>query len=118
MEKELETFGKVFIEEVRDRSIRIFDKKINGLMKDECSRLLYERIRLLSDDEKKIIYDLIPNVVDLCLHNMLCLFEEHDEFKIFVDEENINMASDGLAGELYTSDGWIAKYSEQRHTIK
>ncbi len=46
---------------------------------------------------------------------MLCLFEEHDEFQIIVGGENIADISDGLSGELYTSDGWIEKFSEQRY---
>lgn len=118
MDNILEEFGKVLIEEVRDRSILVFDKKTQGLMNDEYSQQLYERIKDKSDEEKQLIYDIIPNIVDLCLHNMMCLFEDHNEFQIIVDDENLNDISDGLAGELYTSDGWISRFSEQRHTEK
>ena len=69
----------------------------------------------MNDEQKSLISDIIPQIVDLSIHNMLCLFEEHDEFQIIVDGENIADISDGLSGELYTSDGWIEKFSEQRY---
>lgn len=116
MEDCLEKFGKEFIKDVRDRSIRIFDKTIQGAMKDDSSQKLYEKINLLSDNEKKMIYEIIPQIVDLSMHNMLSFFEEHKEFQIIVDKQNLNEMSDGLAGELYTSDGWISKFSEQRYS--
>ena len=45
---------------------------------------------------------------------MLCMFEDHEELKLLLNEENLVEESDGLAGELYTEDGWIKRYSKQR----
>ena len=59
----------------------------------------------LSKEQQLLINEIIPQIVDLSLHNMLCIFEEHDEFQIVIDGENIADISDGLSGELYTSDG-------------
>lgn len=115
MDNCLNEFGEVFIKEVRDRTIRLFDKKVQGIMKDKESQLLFERVSKLSEEEQLLINEIIPQIVDLGLHNMLCVFEEHDEFQIVIDGENIADISDGLSGELYTSDGWIEKFSEQRH---
>lgn len=115
MNSEIEKFGEIFIKEVRDRSIRIFDKRIQGVMKDENSQNLFRKVNCLDDNEKQLINELIPQVVDLCMHNMLCMFEEHDDFVISIDEENLNDLSDGLAGELYSADGWISRFSEQRY---
>ncbi len=112
----LDEFGKVFIEEVRDRSIRLFDKSIQGLMNDASSQELSERVKSLNDEDRKLINEIIPDIVDLCIHNMLCLFEEHDDIKIIMNNYNINDMSDGLSGELYTSGGWIAKFSKQRYS--
>lgn len=107
-------FGSILMSDVRDRTIRLFDKKLQGAMKDEESKKLYERTLNLSDEQKKLLEDMIPKVVDLSIHNMLCMFEDHTEFEIVKDGENIVEMSDGLIGELYTSDGWISQYSEQR----
>ena len=111
----LNEFGEVLIKEVRDRTIRLFDKKVQGVMKDRDSQLLFEKVSKLSKEQQLLINEIIPQIVDLSLHNMLCIFEEHDEFQIVIDGENIADISDGLSGELYTSDGWIEKFSEQRY---
>lgn len=116
MDNCLNEFGEAFIKEVRDRTIRLFDKKVQGIMKDKDSQLLFEKVNKLSDEQKLLISEIIPQIVDLSIHNTLCLFEEHDEFQIIIDGENIADISDGLSGELYTSDGWIQKFSEQRYT--
>ena len=115
MDNCLNEFGEVLIKEVRDRTIRLFDKKLQGVMKDKDSQLLFEQVNKLSEEQKLLINKIIPQIVDLSLHNMLCMFEEHNEFQIVIDRENIAEISDGLSGELYTSDGWIEKFSEQRY---
>lgn len=115
MDNCLNEFGEVLIKEVRDRTIRLFDKKVQGAMKDKDSQLLFEKVNKLSKEQQLLINEIIPQIVDLSLHNMLCVFEEHDEFQIVIDGENIADISDGLSGELYTSDGWIEKFSEQRY---
>ena len=110
----LDEFGKTLMSDVRDRTILVFDKRIQGLMKDEASLRLYERISSLDNNQKKLIEDIIPMVVDLSIHNMLCMLEDHSDFSLIKDSKNIAELSDGLSGELYTEDGWISKYSEQR----
>lgn len=115
MNNYLNEFGEVLIEEVRDRTIRLFDKKMQGMMKDEDSQFLFAQVNKLSEEQKLLINKVIPQIVDLSLHNMLCVFEEHDEFQIIIHGENIVDISDGLSGELYTVDGWIEKFSKQRY---
>ena len=115
MDKCLEEFGEIFIKEVRDRTIDLFDRKMQGLMGSKESQLLFERMNKLNEEQKSLIRDIIPQIVDLSMHNMLDLFEEHDEFQVIVGGENIADVSDGLSGELYTSDGWIEKFSGQRY---
>ena len=115
MDKCLEEFGEIFIKEVRDRTIDLFDRKMQGLMRSKESQLLFEKMNKLNEEQKSLIRDIIPQIVDLSMHNMLDLFEEHDEFQVIVGEENIADVSDGLSGELYTSDGWIEKFSGQRY---
>ena len=58
---------------------------------------------------KDEIYEFIDN-------NPILIEEIEDSENIVVlsGEENIAELSDGLAGELYTENGWIELYSEQR----
>lgn len=114
MNNNLDEFGEIFISEVRDRTIRIFDKTINGFMKSASSQALYHEVQKLDDSQRELIKKIISRVTDLCLHNMLCMFEDYDNMNLLMYGDNIKEVSDGLAGELYTEDGWIEKYSKQR----
>ena len=44
------------------------------------------------------------------------MFEEHDEMELKMSGQNLTQISDGLAGELYTEEGWIQKYTKQRYS--
>lgn len=113
----LELFGSIFIDEVRDRTIRVFDKKIEGFMKDAASQALFEEIQTLDESQRQILYRIIEQVTDLSIHNMLNMFEEHEEIKLLLNGVNLTEESDGLAGVLYTVDGWISRYSKQRTNL-
>lgn len=56
-------------------------------------------------------------IVDTTLHHLLWTVEQEDliEFTFKEDDQivNINEISDGLAGELYTEDGWISRFSDK-----
>ncbi|EFS6814276.1 hypothetical protein JR617_000290 [Listeria monocytogenes] len=52
-------------------------------------------------------------IVDNTLFNILTMFEQsEDKLTLLANHENIIEASDGLAGELFTEDGWISKFSQ------
>lgn len=60
------------------------------------------------------MYHSITYKEGVTIDNMLCMLEDNEDFALIKDGENIAELSDGLSGELYTEDGWISKYSEQR----
>ncbi|MBD5135552.1 MAG: epimerase [Lachnospiraceae bacterium] len=111
----LSYFGEMLINEVRDRTIRGFDMRITGKMKDESSKKLFEKVQQMSDEQRLVIEKIIPQIVDLSIHNMLCMIEENANIDMQVENEIISELSDGLAGELYTEDGWIQRFSKQRY---
>lgn len=115
MNKELDFFGQKLIREVRDRSILEFDMRVEGKMMDETSLMLSKEIQNMNAEQRNLINKIIPQIIDLCIHNTICLVEECEEITVLVDDTNISECSDGLAGELYTEDGWIQKYTEQRY---
>lgn len=116
MDDVLSYFGEILIRQVRDRTIREFDKIVTGNMNDESSQKLFKQIQQMSNDHQEIINKIIPEIVDLCIDNLLCMLDDYaDDIKVQIENENISEISDGLAGELYTEDGWIQKYSNQRY---
>lgn len=114
MSNELTYFGKKLIEEVRDRTIRGVDLRLKGAMKDEESIKLAGLIKTMSKQDKTVISQIIPLTVDLCIHNLLCMLEDDKDINISVNGIDVIEESDGLAGELYTEDGWILNYSTER----
>lgn len=109
----IEKFGEIFINEVRDSTINCFENIFSGTMKGITAQIIQEKILQFNDEEKKKILWIISKAIDQCMYNVLFMAEEHDEIEIMYEGENIVEESDGLTGELYTEDGWIEKYSEK-----
>lgn len=114
----LDFFGKVLMEQVRDEAIEDWERILGGKMKDEESQQLFNEVQSLRSEQLQFILKLIPEVVDRTLHHFLWTLEQEEEVNIVItlEEENpINLRenSDGLAGELYTEDGWISRFSNK-----
>jgi len=114
----LDAFGRILISEVRDEGIRKHEKIVLGQMKSAQALELHEKLRSFDDEELSRIRQLVVETIDNALHNFLCMIEGNEEMlEVNCGEheestkENIRELSDGLAGELYTEDGWIARFS-------
>jgi hypothetical protein len=113
--KELDEFGKIFISEVRDRSIEDVDMSISGTYRSKRAIELTQQFSSLDKNSKEFIKRIIPFAIDYCLNNFLEMFEEHEELLLGMEGKDLCKISDGLSGELYTEDGWIQKYTTQRY---
>jgi len=115
----LDRFGEVLIQSVRDRTISNWDKILDGQMKGYSAQQVKKKIEGYSEEQKEILKWLVPKIVDTGLHNLLAMVEEHQNIKLKVtgngENGNIGDLSDGLAGELYTEDGWISRFSKERY---
>jgi hypothetical protein len=122
-ERALDKFGKMLMEKVRDISIGEWDDVVSGEIKaPELIELHKKLASSFSHKQLKMLSSLIPEIVDTTLHYLLAgLEEENDDVKVSVQTDqgtvtDLVEASDGLAGELYTEDGWIARFSKERHS--
>ena len=113
MSSKLESFGEVFIREVRDNTLETFEKMFDGSMRGMTAEKVREKISIFDEQEKSVLLWLLSKTVDYCMHNTLFMLEEHEEIELLYAGENIVEESDGLSGELYTEDGWIEKYSKK-----
>jgi hypothetical protein len=106
---------------VRDEAIDHIERIIDGRMKGRDA----VDIRLLLQKQQQcesLLKVLLPYVVDVTLHTCLSLFEQEDHLRLMAraaDGDLVDVAeiSDGLAGELYSEDGWIAKYSRYPQSL-
>jgi hypothetical protein len=90
---------------------------IDGRMKGASAEKVREFLGRLSEAEKKLFSQLIPGVVDTVLHHLLWTVEQESDLYVGVETdngiENLREISDGLPGELYSDEGWIARFSKE-----
>jgi hypothetical protein len=114
----LDFFGQVLIERVRDEAIDDWERIFQGKMRDNESKNIFETLRSFSPEQIQIIINLFPKIVDTTLHHLLWTLEQEEDVNLLVKDKenkfiNIREISDGLAGELYTEDGWISRFSNK-----
>lgn len=112
----LDVFGEILMKSVRDEAIKQWEKTIQGELKSQESQKLHKLIS--SSGQSQLFIDLVPKIVDTTLHHLLWAFEQNELIDINVSNEDskqisIKEISDGLAGELYTEDGWISRFSDK-----
>ena len=120
MKKEaLDQFGRILMERGRDRTVVNWDKILDGTMKGKSCEAIKQRLAHLSPEQIEVVRWLVPQIVDTSLHYVLWALEQENSISLLIKDEhgemhNLREASDGLPGELYTEDGWIARFSKQR----
>ncbi|WP_335953234.1 hypothetical protein [Acinetobacter higginsii] len=105
----LSQFGNEFIKNARDRTLKIYDKLTKSEMKSKDDLALSKKIKSLNFDDKLVMDDVVYEMVDLALFNILNFLEERTQIEY--EDANLNAITDDLAGELYSDEGWIKKFS-------
>ncbi|MBE1556974.1 epimerase [Sporosarcina limicola] len=114
----LDLFGKVLMERIRDEAIDDWERILQGKMRDNESKKIFDELRSFSPEQVQFIINLFPKIVDTTLHHLLWTLEQEEDVNVLVKVEennflNIREISDGLAGELYTEDGWVSRFSKK-----
>lgn len=112
----VEKFGKLFVENVRDKSLDYLQFMFDGRWKAPELQALQTRIASLTPDLKATVRELVENLLTHVMHDTLFALQEcHDGnsgIEIMVDGQAIAGLSDGLHGEIFGEDGWIVRYSK------
>jgi hypothetical protein len=115
-EKEiLDSFGKLIIKQFRDKTLQRSINIMNGKVKAAELKQLYSSLEFLTEENKKTIEYFLQETLTEALFNLLISLEE-EEIEILFEYKNLkynpNLISDGLAGELFSEDGWIERFSK------
>lgn len=116
MSELLDDFGSELMLEARDEAVAVLDRLVEGRDESDRGRRMSSLLGELSAREVEACRALALEAVDITLHYVLWMFERSDRFDI-VDRRpqeqpvSVRDLSDGLSGELYTEDGWIARFS-------
>lgn len=113
MPNDLDEFGELFMREVRDRVIHRVKALLDGTMKPESDRILHKRLDALGD--RDTLEEFGVDIVNHVVFQTLFFFVEREDYRLIAPSgRNIVELSDGLHGELFTEDGWIARFSEDK----
>ncbi|EFP97769.1 hypothetical protein [Vibrio caribbeanicus] len=118
-DKLLEKFGQILMTEVRDKAIEKYEMIVSGRMKSAAAIEFNKQLSALSDDQLSLIREVVVNSIDDAIHNFLWVIEQHEDHVELICSEgaskaNMNDISDGLSGEIYTENGWIALFSKYK----
>jgi hypothetical protein len=114
----LDMFGRVLMSKVRDEAISDWKMIVDGRMKGEFAAKSRRALVSFSEDQRRAFLSLVPEVVDTVLHHLLWMLEQEDNIRVGVTSFNeivpdLRDVSDGLAGELPSDQGWIARFSRE-----
>lgn len=113
----LEKFGYILMRKVRDEAVTDWKMIIDGRMKGELAEKIRLILRGFSEYERKLLLLIIPAVVDTVLHHFLWTAEQNSDLQVAIrmedDFKRIHDLSEGLPGELYSDEGWIARFSKE-----
>lgn len=115
----LSKFGATLVGDARDISVATAIKSLRGQMSCKDDLHVHSIYNRLSVEEKERLERFVIDVVDTALHDFLSFLEGQSDFILAFKENeetlvDLNEVSDGLAGELVTENGWIAKYSDYK----
>lgn len=118
----LDEFGKALMTNVRDDTFSYLQRLLSGQMADVASAKVYGDLQKLSPKDMELLERVLALAVDGSLARFLNFIDEFGIALLFRtrtgEAVDIRAISDGLAGELHTDDGWIARFSAFSDSIK
>jgi len=91
---------------------------LRGAWKAPSAQDLQKEIADLSEAEKDTIRKVVDHIVISGMHDLLfALQEEADSegsIRVLVDKSEVAKNSDGIHGEIFGDEGWIARFSEYK----
>ncbi|MEM7147258.1 MAG: hypothetical protein AAF591_19235 [Verrucomicrobiota bacterium] len=112
----LDHFGEFLMVSMRDAAIDAFDGIAMEENKAPALQSLQSDLRTLSDSQIDLVRRAFITAIDSGLHDFL--FSLHEQasvnarIQISVDGQDVVQLSDGIQGEMFTDDGWIARFSK------
>jgi len=110
----VDKFGSLVVRQLRDNSIEHFDRLSTNQHKAPSLLELQQQLAALPAEAQAVVRKCVVSCIDTGLHDLLfALVESHDTddgIDVVVDGTNVAEASDGLHGEQFTDDGWIARF--------
>lgn len=118
----LDFFGKIFVKEIYDVSVRRAHNIIDGKVNAPSLLKMHDNFHGISNENLGHIKEFAQETIMATLHNFFWMIEQSDDFDLVVKTKDgtisLKEISDGLYGEAYGEDGWIAKYSDYTDIVE
>jgi hypothetical protein len=114
-EAPLDVFGRFIMENLRDRGIDCLDRRLAAHCKAPSVKDLQRDLGALAEAQRALVRRAFIDAFDSAIHDFLfALQEQYDNrgpIRVRVSGKDVASLSDGLHGELFTEDGWYARFS-------
>lgn len=111
----LDEFGQFLMVNLRDAAISYFDELATSGWKAPSLAALQAELKSLGAEQLRIVRRCVMSSLDHGIHDFLFKLQESGDLdgniRVQVQGQDVSAISDGLHGELFTKDGWMAKYS-------
>ncbi len=112
----LDKFGEFVMHNLRDAAIERHAMLQGGKWKTDAIQGLQSAVVALPKDTKDLLMRCVVDSLDVAIHDFLFALQEAYDLErgieVRVDDANVAELSDGLQGEPYGKNGWIAKHSK------
>jgi hypothetical protein len=106
---------KFLMENMRDKAIDYYDGLARGHWKGPALGKLQADLQSLNEQQRAMIRRCVISVVNVAIHDFLFKLQLQADFEykiqVLVNGANIESLSDGLQGEPYGPNGWMARFS-------
>ncbi|MGB3149112.1 MAG: hypothetical protein WBB27_00500 [Maribacter sp.] len=115
MNENLDEFGKFIIQNMRDKQMDNINGLLEGKWKGKDVENLQKQLSKFNGDEKKVISDLVEDILNSTMHDLLFAIQESNDLdtglKVMIHDKNVAELSDGLQGEIFGEEGWTQRFS-------
>ena len=116
MNQSLDKFGEFYVRNLRDKMLHDLDMLLSGSWKAPGVQDIQQRLAKLPEDTRDLIRETAEHMVIAGMHDLLfSLQEEADNdgaIRLVVDGVEVAKESDGMHGEIFSDQGWIARFSQ------
>jgi hypothetical protein len=113
---EVDEFGQLLVASLRDAALDFFDGLVREHWKSPSTQRLQADLAGLSPGQREIVRRCVVACVDRSIHDFLFALSEahdtHNGIRVVVHGKDIAELSDGLHGEPYGENGWVAKFGK------
>ena len=116
MDERLDKFGSFVVRNLRDRMLFDLDMFLSGKWSAPEHQVIQERISRIVPEDQALVRDLVDRLITSAMHDLLFALQEESDadgsIRVMVDGQDVAKLSDGLHGEIFGEDGWIAQHSK------